>query len=102
MVSQSSTLFLYLIPQHFSYLLLSPCCRLSNFISELSVLKNIEASKTSEKCLNRTFPCAYCRTSLSSNTCVDSGDKNEKAVFNYFLESAIAAEMMSVEGVLND
>ena len=76
--------------------------RLVNFMAELSVLKNIEASKTSEKNLNRTFPCAYCRTTLSSNTCVDSGDKNEKAVFNYFLESAIATEMMNAEGVLND
>ena len=71
-------------------------------MSELSVMRNIEANKTSEKSLNRTVPCAYCRTALSSNTCVDSGDKNEKAVFTYFLECAITAETMNAEGLLND
>ena len=59
----------------------------------MTQLQELENNKTHEKNTNRTFPCAYCRTVLSSSTWITSENKNEKALFNHFLENAIAAEL---------
>lgn len=46
-------------------------------------------SKTQKNTINRSFPCACCRTELSIENCITSGDKKEIKIFNQYLEKAI-------------
>ena len=68
-------------------------CRLALSENEIKQLQEQENNKTHEKNTNRAFPCAYCRTLLTSSTWITSENKNEKALFNHFLEKAIAVEL---------
>lgn len=80
-------LFTSLLPPYLS----SPC-RLDGYRSELGCLQDVQNNQEKEKNSNRTFPCGYCRTVLSSATCVVTENRHLNTLFNYHLEVAIRRE----------
>ena len=81
----------HLIPSLLPPYLSSPC-RLDGYRSELGCLQDVQNNQEKEKNSNRTFPCGYCRTVLSSATCVVTENRHLNTLFNYHLEVAIRRE----------
>ena len=72
--------------------------RLIELSSELFLFRENFLQKNHEKSQNCTFPCAYCRTELSSSICfLGSGDNNEKIVFDRLVELAVLKERSEQE-----
>ena len=63
--------------------------RLKDYTTDLNLLLEKNDIKNEEKRHNRTFPCAYCRTDISSSDCFTTGNKNEKNIFDCLLEKNI-------------
>jgi hypothetical protein len=77
--------------------LLCSFLRLDGYRLELRSLKDVQNNQEKEKASNRTFPCGYCRTVLSSATCVVSENRHLNTLFNYHLEAAIKRETEAIE-----
>jgi hypothetical protein len=63
--------------------------KLKTYQDELIVATEKLVTKTQKNTVNRSFPCACCRTELFVENCVPSGDKKEIRVFNLYLDKAI-------------
>jgi len=63
--------------------------KLKNHQDELLMATEKLVTKTRKNSVNRSFPCACCRTELFIENCIPTGDKKEIRMFNLYLDKAV-------------